>query len=84
MSQPDKLVYFEVGDPDYKDGLVTTEMVDQTAEVISNMGADDVGVLPWYVTARALPLSEPADEIPVVPYTVEEEELKEKFDQADE
>jgi hypothetical protein len=73
------LFYIEVGDPDYQGGEVTEKMIKEAAHMLREMGPDDAAVFPWHTTPKALPLEEPVGEVPVVPYTVEEEDLTEYF-----
>lgn len=85
MEKPDNvLVYVEVGDPEYNDGEVSEKMVEKAASVLQEMNPEDAGVFPWFVTPKALPLGATVDEVPVVPYTVEEDQLKEHFSQPNE
>lgn len=84
MSKPEKpdnfLVYAEVGDPEHEEGKVTQQMIHDVAEMIENASKKDVLVFPWHTSLKVLPLEEPVDEIPVVPYSIEDEELKDYID----
>lgn len=74
------VLYFQVDVPEDMSRLEGRKMMEEVANIVAETDiTNDAFILPSNVTPKFLPLDEEMEvnEIPVVPYEVEEDELKE-------